>query len=1177
MGPGMAGEEYYRDRWHHDKVVRSTHGVNCGGSCSWDIFVRDGLITGEQPAGDYPQTGPGCPDYEPRGCPRGAVSSSYSYNSGRIKHPYARGVLLELWRRARQTYDDPVEAWASIARDPGKTALYVASRGHGGFVRISWDEALEICAAAHVFTIKEYGPDRVAGFSPAPAASIVSQAAGSRYLSLTGGAQLSYYDWHGDLPPAFPQAFGDQTDSPESADWWNAGFLMLWGTNLPQTRTPDAHFMVEARYKGQKVVAVSPDYAEHVRFADRWLQVRPGQDAALAMAMGHVIFKEFFVDRQVPYFVEYVRTYTDMPFLVSLAEHGGHHVPDRFLTAADLGDQKAEAIWMPLVFDERTSQPSAPNGTQGFRWAEAGEGRWNLDLGDISPALSLLGLSDKQVDLALPRFDAETPVIMHRSVPALKIKGHLVTTVFDLLLAQCGVQRGETLGEWPRGYDDSHEPFTPAWQERLTGISGAAVAATAREFARNAELTRGRSMIATGAGLSHWHHSDLAYRAITTVLAACGCIGRNGGGLAHYSSQQKVAPLAGWAMVSTARDWVSAARQVSATTWFYLASDQWRYETRMAGEDESPLAKGLLKDLAPADALVKAARLGWQVPQPAFDRNPLKLATDAAAAYREGMYLNDYLAGQLRDGRLRSAAEDPDGPPNWPRVLFVWRADLLGNSAQGHGYLLRHLLGAGEDGLSAEEAPEGRRPRDVVWRESAPVGKLDLLVDLDFRLTTTAAFADILLPAAGWYEKCDLCSTDMHPFINCLNAVIAPPWEARTDWDAFRELARKFSRLAESHLGILEDLVAMALGRDTPAEASQPLGRVRDWHDSGAAAIPGQTMPHVVVVRRDFPAVYSMYTTLGPRADDVGCSAKGLGWDVVPEVEMLRTITGTAGGGAGAGRPLLEDDRQVIEAILALSGSTNRRAAFAGFEALGKRVGRDSCDRACGDPGQRITWADVQARPQRVYGSAEWSGEESADRSYSPFSRNVERLVPWRTLTGRIQLAIDHEWFSELGEFLPGYRPPLKSGDLRSGQLQSGEPGVMLRYLTPHSKWSINSTYSDDPLLLTLFRGGPGVWLSPDDASTIGVRDNERVEMRNRNGRMVCLVVVSPRIPRGVCYLYQGATPNFLTRIVLKPTHLVGGYAQLSFAPNYYGCTGAQRDEQVTVRRYPDGPEGDLT
>ena len=125
-------------------------------------------------------------------------------------------------------------------------------------VRCDWEEASELIAAATVHAIREHGPDRVGGFTPIPAMSPVSFAAGTRFLSLIGGHTTTFYDWYADLPPASPQVFGDQTDVPESADWWDASYLIVWGTNLPITRTPDAHFMTEARYRGQKVVVVSP-------------------------------------------------------------------------------------------------------------------------------------------------------------------------------------------------------------------------------------------------------------------------------------------------------------------------------------------------------------------------------------------------------------------------------------------------------------------------------------------------------------------------------------------------------------------------------------------------------------------------------------------------------------------------------------------------------------------------------------------------------------------------------------------------------------------------------------------------------------------------------------------------------------------------------------------------------
>ena len=265
---GRQAEEFYRDRWRHDKVVRSTHGVNCTGSCSWRIFVKDGIITWENQATDYPSVGPGSPEYEPRGCPRGASFSWYTYSPARVRYPYVRGELLEEYRRAKSRTGDPVEAWAAVVENPESSRRYKSARGRGGFVRAKWEEVLEMTAAAHVHTIGRYGPDRTAGFTVIPAMSMASYAAGSRFYSLIGGTILSFYDWYADLPIASPQVFGDQTDVPESADWWNASYLILWGTNLPITRTPDAHFMTEARYRGQKVVVVSPDYSDHTKFAD---------------------------------------------------------------------------------------------------------------------------------------------------------------------------------------------------------------------------------------------------------------------------------------------------------------------------------------------------------------------------------------------------------------------------------------------------------------------------------------------------------------------------------------------------------------------------------------------------------------------------------------------------------------------------------------------------------------------------------------------------------------------------------------------------------------------------------------------------------------------------------------------------------------------------------------------
>ena len=169
-------------------MVRSTHGVNCTGSCSWKVYVKDGIITWESQQTDYPSVGPDSPEYEPRGCPRGAAFSWYTYSPTRVRYPYVRGVLVELYREAKARLGDPVAAWADVVGDPraapGATSGPAA---RAGCVRVSWDEAVEIVAAAHVHTIKTYGPDRVVGFSPIPAMSMVSHAVGARFVELLGG------------------------------------------------------------------------------------------------------------------------------------------------------------------------------------------------------------------------------------------------------------------------------------------------------------------------------------------------------------------------------------------------------------------------------------------------------------------------------------------------------------------------------------------------------------------------------------------------------------------------------------------------------------------------------------------------------------------------------------------------------------------------------------------------------------------------------------------------------------------------------------------------------------------------------------------------------------------------------------------------------------------------------
>ncbi|NEB05420.1 nitrate reductase subunit alpha [Streptomyces sp. SID13726] len=1179
---GREADAFYRDRWSHDKVVNSTHGVNCTGSCRWKVYVKDGIITWETQETDYPSVGPDRPEYEPRGCPRGAAFSWYTYSPTRVRYPYIRGVLLDLYREALARTGDPVLAWADIQADPERRRRYQQARGKGGLVRATWDEAVEIVAAAHVHTIKEYGPDRIAGFSPIPAMSMVSHAAGARFHSLIGAPMLSFYDWYADLPVASPQVFGDQTDVPESGDWWDAAYLMMWGSNVPVTRTPDAHWMAEARYRGQKVVVVAPDYADNAKFADEWLHPHPGTDGALALAMGHVVLKEFFVDRETPFFTDYVRKFTDLPFLVTLTERDGAYVPSKFLRASDLGQESEGADWKTVVLDAASGRAVAPNGSLGFRWTESGKGRWNLELGPIEPQLSLYGHeASGSVEVLLPRFDTEggehgqgRGEVLRRGVPATRLGGTLVTTVFDLLLAQYGVGRPDLPGDWPASYDDPSAPGTPAWQETHTSVPAAKCVKIAREFARTAERSKGRCMILMGAGTNHWFHSETIYRAFLALLQLTGCQGRNGGGWAHYVGQEKCRPVTGWATLAAASDWSRPPRQMIGTAYWFLNTDQWRYDRFTADVLSSPLGEGRFEGLTGADCLALSARSGWMPSYPTFDRNPLEL----------GAVFGDPVAkavAELRAGSLKFACEDPDAPENWPRVLTLWRANLLGSSAKGAEYFTKHLLGT-HSSLNAEEASEGERPRDVVWHDEAPEGKLDLLLSLDFRQTSSTLLSDVVLPAATWYEKHDLSSTDMHPYVHSFTPAVDPPWQARTDFDTFKALADRLSEMAVVHLGVRKDLVATPLQHDTPGETAQPGGVVRDWRRGECEPVPGRTMPNLTVVERDYTAIGTKFRSLGPLVEQLGLPAKGIALRPDEEVEHLRELNGTS----PEGRPLLDTAVKAANTILALSGTTNGRLATQGFHTLEERTGQEMAHLAAEHEGKRVTYADTQAAPVPVITSPEWSGSESGGRRYTAFTLNTEHLKPWHTLTGRQHFFLDHDWIHELGEALPVYRPPLDMnrlfGEPRLGP--DGQREVTVRYLTPHNKWSIHSEYQDNLFMLALSRGGQSIWMSPQDASAIGVEDNDWIEAVNRNGVVVARAIVSHRMPAGTVYMHhaqertvnvplaettgrRGGIHNSLTRLILKPSHLIGGYAQLSWAFNYLGPTGNQRDEVTVIRR----------
>jgi nitrate reductase alpha subunit len=1145
------------------------------------------------------------PPYEPRGCQRGISASWYVYSPIRVKYPYLRGALMDLWRAARAERD-PVAAWASIVEDPQKRERFQTARGKGGFRRTSWDEVLEIVAAACLYTARKWGPDRVFGFSPIPAMSYLSYAGGSRFLQLFGGVNMSFYDWYADLPNAFPEVWGEQTDVCESADWYNSKFIVAMGSNPNMTRTPDVHFISEARHEGTKFVVLSPDFSQVAKYSDWWIPVEAGQDTALWMAVNHVILTEFHAQREVPYFRDYLKRTTDSPLLVELVQDGEGYRPRQFLRANRL-ERYADVEhgdWKLLMWDAPSDGPKLPKGTIGFRWAKEPEnkGKWNLKLEDgvddspIDPVLSFLGHERAEVaQVAFHEFATHETSL--RGVPVRRLATAdggevVVATVYDLLFAQFGVGRGLP-GDYPESYDDGRA-YTPAWQEQYTKIGRDTVIQLAREFASTAEATNGKSMVIVGASINHWYNNNLSYRAPITALVLCGCCGVNGGGMNHYVGQEKLTLFAPWTALAFALDWQKPPRQQQSPTWHYVHSDQWRYEGEFTDyapiPPETQWAKGHAMDLE-----AMAVRMGWMPFYPQWNRNPIELVQEAEKlGIRSPEGILDWVKDRIVDGHVKLAVDDPDAEESWPRVWLIWRGNAISSSAKGHEFFLRHYLGTHDNVVAEEHAKD--HVRTVTFREPAPRGKMDLVVDINFRMDTSALYSDIVLPTATWYEKHDLNTTDLHSYVHPLQAAVPPVWESKSDWEIFKAFAQKVSELASAVFehGKARDIVWSPLAHDTPDELAQP--QVLDWRAGECEPLPGKTMPKLALVERDYANLYNKFISLGPNVREQGLSAHGI---TIPVERFYDELLEAPVGGppdmrhfrcvewGGRKYPSLEDALDAANAILHLAPETNGDVSWEAFHAEEQKTGLVLTDLAEGNRGVRMTFGDLAAQPRRTLISPCWTGMVNDGRAYAAWCLNVERLIPWRTLGGRQHFYVDHPYYLDFGEHLPTYKPkldPRLTGDVVNSP--RGDDTLVLNYITPHGKWHIHSTYGDTHRMMVLSRGIEPCWINDKDAARIGLVDNDWVEVYNDNGVMVTRAAVSSRVQPGTCMIYhapertltipksqvrgnrRGGAHNSLTRTRINPVELAGGYAQFTYGFNYWGPIGVfTRDTYAVVKK----------
>jgi DMSO reductase family type II enzyme molybdopterin subunit len=338
--PGSVGAAYrdwkdvWRDRWKWDRVVHSSHArANCISACSWNVFVKDGLAWREEQNAIYAASEPDVPDFNPRGCQKGACYTDLMYEPSRVLHPLKR----------------------------------VGERGSRKWKRVSWDQVLTEIADAIIDASVDYGTDSVIYDHGTTNVDFGADTGGEqRFFDVINATSIDSWAGVGDMPAGACQTWGMYNVEGTSDDWFKSDFIIVWTGNPAYTRMPEAHFMHEARYRGAKLVVIAPDYNATAPHADYWINPRVGTDAALALAMAQVILAEGLHKE------DYVREQTDLSILV-------REDTDRYLRQSDLrrgGNDELIYFW-DTVQDGLAEVPGCQ-----------GQGTDSLALGALRPALS---------------------------------------------------------------------------------------------------------------------------------------------------------------------------------------------------------------------------------------------------------------------------------------------------------------------------------------------------------------------------------------------------------------------------------------------------------------------------------------------------------------------------------------------------------------------------------------------------------------------------------------------------------------------------------------------------------------------------------------------------------------------------------------------------------------------
>jgi DMSO reductase family type II enzyme molybdopterin subunit len=633
-------EDRWRARWTWDRTAKASHFNNCAYQthCGFDVFLRDGELVREEQAGNYPALHPGVPDPNPRGCQKGCAYSALEQGGSRVQTPLRR-------------------------KGP---------RGSGAFEKISWDEALGEIADRLLDAIVEGGADSVVMDVGTNGIGTTAHAAAQRFAEAIDCVMLDCNPEIGDQQQGAAVTYGGIGTARSTEGFFDSDLILVWSGNPAYTQIPNFHFLTEARYRGARLVVIAPDYNATAIHADLFVPVRPGTDAALALAMAKLILDEKLYDEAL------LREQTDLPILVRLDT-------SRFLRESDLRRGGSDET---LYRYDRTRGAIEVAGTE------------TLALGASDPALE-------------GTWEVET------------LEGRIrVQPVFERLR--------EEISRW-----------TPEAASRVCGTPPDVIRRLARMLAGARAASNVESLC-----LGKIYHGDAIMRAQILVFVLCGHLGRRGAG---YAAVSNLAPDGHGPILGENR----------------LLSSDTKLERRHLA---TLLRDHLLRRPPPREVLralsehfvegksMSSATLFWQIHGGVMDVSAEPWGRELPRDVRE--YVDEALE---RGWQLVEPS-----PQKRPRALLVMAGNPLRRVRSAHRLL------------------------EVLWP------KLDLVVVTDLRMSSTARWADYVLPVAASYEKPNASSfVNQFLLVHAARAATTPVGEARDEWEIASRLASRIQERAK--------------------------------------------------------------------------------------------------------------------------------------------------------------------------------------------------------------------------------------------------------------------------------------------------------------------------------------------------------------------------------------------